>query len=78
MFLVLLCPCEYKTCKWQVKLCDRIKHGALLECFEDLRIIKYAIQVLLLHYITLHYNVKQVALPGVESVTADTNCHTTP
>ena len=51
MFQVLLCPCEYKTCGWQVKLCDPIKHGALLERFEDLY-VKCAIQVLVLHYIT--------------------------
>ena len=49
MFQVLLCPCGYKTCGWQVKLCDPIKHGALLERFEDLWIIKCAIQVLILH-----------------------------
>jgi hypothetical protein len=28
MFQVLLCLCGYKTCVWQVKLCDQIKHGA--------------------------------------------------
>ena len=26
MFQVLLCPYGYKTCGWQVKLCDPIKH----------------------------------------------------
>ena len=49
---VLLCPNEHETCGWQVKLYDPIKHGALLERFEDLKIIKCAIQVLLLRYIT--------------------------
>ena len=54
MFQVLLYPCGYKTCGWQVKLCDSIKHGALLERSEDLyQIIKCAVQVLLLHYITI-------------------------
>ena len=49
-----LCPCGHKTCGWQVKLCDPIKHEALLEHSEDL---KCTIQVLLLHYIyyILHY-----------------------
>ena len=51
MFQVLLCRCGYNTCGWQVKLCDPIKHGALLERLEDLWIIiaiyKYS------YYITL-------------------------
>ena len=39
MFQVLFCPCGYKTCGWQVQLCDPVKHEALLERFEDLQII---------------------------------------
>ena len=52
MLQVLLCPCGFKTWWWRKKLCDPIKHGALPERFEDLKIIKFAIDmlVLLLHY----------------------------
>ena len=51
LFQVLLCPCKYKRCGWQVKLCDPIRHGALLDCFEEQIIntlYKYP------YYITLH------------------------
>jgi len=29
-YQVWLCPCRYKTCWWQVSLCDPIKHGPCL------------------------------------------------
>jgi hypothetical protein len=39
MFSVLLCSRGYGTCGWQVKLGDPIKHGTLLESFENLYIV---------------------------------------
>ena len=49
MFQVLLCPYGYKTCGWQVKLCDPIKHRACLSASSLTK--ECAIKVRLLHYI---------------------------
>ena len=63
MFQVLLCPCGYKTCGWQVKLCDSIKHGALLERFEDLENALYQYSYYItLHYITLRLNSERIVI----------------
>ena len=51
MFQVLLCPYGYKTCGWQVKLCDPIKHGACLSASSLRKRMRYISTLITLHYI---------------------------
>ena len=52
MFQVLLYPYGYKTCGWQVKLCDPIKHGACLSALSLRKRMRYISTLITLHYIT--------------------------
>ncbi len=53
MFQVLLCPYGYKTCGWQVKLCDPIKHGACLSASSLRKRMRYISTLITLHYLSI-------------------------